>query len=137
MSYESIITSLQYSNRKPSNRDWEVSEDDGWSVAHFWVQHHLMPADFPYWELADQDGWTVAHAAAQSGRLPVGFDKWLLADKKGDTVAHIAARNNLFPVKAVKSDVLTARNHEGISVWDIIKERDKSRFDQLKAILAT
>jgi hypothetical protein len=42
-----------------------------------------LPLGFDRWELTDNDGKTVAQVAAMKGRLPPGFDRWDLTDRDG------------------------------------------------------
>lgn len=131
MSYESIVLGLQYSSRKPSERDWDVADEEGWTVAHFWVQHHCMPHDFPYWQLADKDGWSVAHTAAIQGKLPADFKLWDIADKNGNSVAHVVAKKVGW-FKSWDKAVLSLTNNEGVRVWDLIREKNHEQIERLK-----
>ena len=50
-----------------------------------------LPWNFDQWDLADENGWSVAHEAAAFSNLPKDFNQWDLISKKGWTVAQIAA----------------------------------------------
>ena len=56
-----------------------------------------LPPDFDQWDLADEQGWSVAHEAAAAQHLPPDFDRWELADMDGYTVrdAHKNCRKAL------------------------------------------
>jgi hypothetical protein len=69
---------------------WDMSDEEGWSVAHHAVMCGPLPDDFNGWAIHDLHGWTVAHVAARCGHLPEGFTLWTLADDKGRTVAQEA-----------------------------------------------
>lgn len=137
MSYESVLASLQYSPRKPSNKDYQVQDEDGWSIAHHWATTHILPPEFEHWALADKDGWTVAHAAAQARHLPKAFNQWLLKDNNGDTVAHIAVRVRHYDMKTFSSDVMAAVNNKGVSVWDEVRADSAKKIAALRNIIAS
>jgi hypothetical protein len=75
---------------------WDLSNDEGWTIAHEAASYHRLPANFNQWGLADKEGWTVAHTASD-GCLPEDFSQWDLANSKGWTVAHVAAARQLPP----------------------------------------
>ncbi len=35
-----------------------------------------LPENFDQWDLTDQNGWPVAHIAYAAGHLPADFDRW-------------------------------------------------------------
>lgn len=35
-----------------------------------------LPVDFDQWDLTDHNGWPVAHIAYAAGHLPADFDRW-------------------------------------------------------------
>ncbi len=83
---------LAEENKLPSNFDrWELSCNDGHTVAHIQASRHGIPSNFDQWELADNNGWTVAHVQAMWHGIPSNFDQWELADNNGWTVAHSQA----------------------------------------------
>jgi len=139
MSYERVLNSLQgRSARRPRSEEWTESDDDGWTIAHWWAQHHKLDDGFPYYTLADKDGWSVAHTAASLGNLSKDFNGWKLADAKGDTVAHIAIRSghdNGYSLKVFTPEILAYVNQQGVSVAQEIELRDQKRFTSLKEIL--
>lgn len=137
--------------RARSLSEWEVSDDDGWSLAHKAAIMGALPLDFDYWDIEDDRGYTVAHAAASVGalpstftqwslldkqgntvahtaaynkRLPEGFDQWDLRNDHGDTVAHVAARQGCFPIKLLSDlGVMSLTNNEGVTVAQEVKAR--------------
>lgn len=138
MSYERILSSIQGRRSMPSRDDWEVADEEGWTIAHYWTLHHKPGKNFPHWALADNRGWTVAHSAASVGNLAEDFNAWGLKDEKGDTVAHIAIRsgNDLgYSKNYFTPEILAYINNEGVSVEKEISLRDTERFDNLKRLL--
>lgn len=133
MCYETIIARL--SRRKPTEKEFLTTDEEGWSVAHFWAMHNKAPVDFPHWGLPDKNCWTVAHAAASVGMLPEGFNLWHLRDANGDTVAHAAVRSKKFPIHKFGDKIMNYANSKGVRVWDEIKKVDQSYIDKLKAIV--
>lgn len=81
----------------PGFDQWDLADEDGWTVAHEAAQYGHLPPGFDQWGLANKDGWTVAHVAALFDRVPPGFDQWELANKDGRTVAHVAAQYGHLP----------------------------------------
>jgi hypothetical protein len=65
---------------------WDLADDNGWTVAHCATSHGCLPVDFKQWDVADRDGWTVAHSAAVIGCLPDDFGQWGLIDSNGLSV---------------------------------------------------
>ena len=59
------------------------------------VRYDYLPNNFNQWNLSDRDGWTVAHVAALLGHLPPSFNQWNLADKNGVTVGDLFIKNCL------------------------------------------
>lgn len=94
--YEQLALSL-YGGYQPHGKEWLYADEDGWTIAHQYARHHVLPLKFPHWEASDNMGWSVAHQAAAARKLPKGFSLWWLQDHCGDTVLHIALRNNLLP----------------------------------------
>ena len=70
---------------------WAMADQGGWTVAHEYAYRHVLPADFPHWDLTDSRGQSVAYIAALKGTLPAGFDRWGIRTPEGATVAHTAA----------------------------------------------
>ena len=118
-------------------KDYLVTDEDGWSVAHVLAAEEVFPVDFPHWELSDQKGFSVAHQAAFHKKLPNGFSKWLIVDHRGDSVAHVAARNGTFPVAYQNNHNTFYKhvNHKGVSVKDEVKAFGNSRLNALKIML--
>ncbi len=138
MSYERIFNALQGRGVKPRRDEWTACDEEGWSIAHYWVTHNKVTNEFEYWTLADSSGWTVAHAAASMGNLPKGFTHWKLKDINGDSVAHIAIRHGQdlgYSTKCFTKDIFKLMNNKGVSVQDEINARDAVKFQQLKAIV--
>jgi hypothetical protein len=47
--------------------------------------------NFALWDMTDNNGWSVAHEAAMNERLPWGFSLWDLAESSGRTVSRAEA----------------------------------------------
>jgi hypothetical protein len=72
---------------------WSLRETaQGQTVAHIFAQHSddPFPSDFDQWDMVNNDGWSVAHFAAAHGKLPKDFDQWNLIHPGGKTVRNIA-----------------------------------------------
>lgn len=138
MSFDTIFEMLQC-GKTPSEKDYLLADEDGWTVAHVLAAKRVFPVDFPCWSVSDNIGFTVAHQAAQYKKLPKDFDQWELADKKGVTVAHVAARMGVLPLDSFTSDerkrILALTDTEGISVDDEYKAYQRKQIYKLKQIL--
>jgi|GEM_PF-1912106 len=75
--------------------EWNMADEDGWTVAHFAAYHVNIPEHFDWQRFGRMRdniyGETVYHEAASSKCLPQWFDEWDIADNNGKTVAHNAA----------------------------------------------
>ena len=119
------------------DKDYLVSDEDGWTIAHVLAAEKVFPVDFEHWEAKDHKGFSVAHQAAFHKKLPNGFSKWLIVDHRGDSVAHIAARNGTFPVAYQNNHNVYYKhmNKEGVSVKDEVKAFGAKRLEALKCML--
>ena len=119
------------------DKDYLVSDEDGWTIAHVLAAEKVFPVDFEHWEAKDHKGFSVAHQAAFHKKLPTGFTKWLIVDLKGDSVAHIAARNGTFPTVYQNNHNVFYKhvNHAGVSVKDEVKAFGTSRLEAMKTLL--
>lgn len=126
--YDELVKYIKWHNCLPKdfNNQWEIKNDQGYTIAHAAAYYRVLPKGFNKWGLRDNNklsvahvsaaaergslpegfnqwnlstdsGWTVAHVAALFGHLPDNFTQWGLADKYGRTVAHIAAENKRLP----------------------------------------
>ena len=118
-------------------KDYLVSDEDGWTIAHVLAANQVFPVDFEHWEVKDHKGFSVAHQAAFYKKLPSGFTKWLIVDLKGDSVAHIAARNGTFPTVYQNNHNVYYKhmNNSGVSVKDEVKAFGTSRLEAMKTLL--
>ena len=118
-------------------KDYLVSDEDGWTIAHVLAAEKVFPVDFEHWEVKDRKGFSVAHQAAFYKKLPSGFGKWLIVDDRGDSVAHVAARNGTFPTVYQNNHNVFYKytNKEGVSVKDEVRQYGLDRLADLKAIL--
>ena len=136
MSFDLVLEKI--SRGSPvQEKDYLMSDEDGWTIAHVLAANQVFPVDFEHWEVKDHKGFSVAHQAAFHKKLPNGFSKWLIVDLKGDSVAHIAARNGTFPVIHQNNHNVFYKhlNHEGVSVKDEVKKHGISRLNELKTLL--
>ena len=136
MSFDLVLEKI--SRGSPvQEKDYLVSDEDGWTIAHVLAAEKVFPVDFPHWELRDSKGFSVAHQAAFHKKLPTGFTKWLIVDLKGDSVAHVAARNGTFPVVYQNDHNVFYKylNHKGVSVKDEVKAFGSSRLQAIKTLL--
>ncbi len=136
MSFDLVLEKI--SRGSPvQEKDYLVSDEDGWTVAHVLAAEKVFPVDFPYWELRDLKGFSVAHQAAFHKKLPIGFTKWLIVDERGDSVAHVAARNGTFPTVYQNNHNVFYKytNKEGVSVKDEVRQYGLDRLADLRAIL--
>ncbi len=79
-------------------KDWSLSDEYGWTVAHVAVHSGCLSKDFEDWSLSVNSGWTVAHSAAYNRNLPKDFhlthpDVWKLRDCRGISVEREAILN--------------------------------------------
>jgi hypothetical protein len=65
---------------------WDIANNDGWTVAHWAAWIGDLPDNFTQWDLADKDGWTVAHEAVSYRYIPFDFSQWGLIDNNGLSV---------------------------------------------------
>ncbi len=77
---------------------WELADENGWTVAHIAAVTNHLPEDFSLWSLASNTGWTVAHTAAAYGYLPKDFhlthpDIWKLKSNIGTSVEDVAQKS--------------------------------------------
>lgn len=85
-------------NKLPKDfKDWDICNNDDYTLAHYAASKRLLPANFERWHLSDKDGWSVAHEYASFNTFPLEFSLWWLSDKDGYTVAHTAAMYNTLP----------------------------------------
>ena len=136
MSFDLVLEKISMGS-PVQEKDYLITDEDGWTIAHVLAADKVFPADFEHWEVKDHKGFSVAHQAAFHKKLPDGFSKWLIIDLKGDSVAHVAARNGTFPVIYQNNhDVFYKHlNHEGVSVMDEVKKYGTSRLNELKTLL--
>ncbi len=139
MKYDQLAERIRLYRYVPKNdKEWLLSDDLGWTIAHQYAQNNVLPVNFPHWAISDQSGWTVAHSAAHYRKLPKGFSQWKLADNQGDTVAHIAARANCFPVELhFNEELYSLRNLFGETVLDILKTKAKEKIQEIKNKILT
>jgi len=135
MSYEHVLHSLK--QRVPNVREMLLTDECGWTIAHYYVQHYKPKNGFEFWGICDETNWTVAHAAAATGHLSDDFNAWEYVDDNGDTVAHIAIRtgNDLGYSPKWSNHILKMANKAGVTVRDEINRRDNERFTKLKELL--
>lgn len=136
MSFDLVLEKI--SRGSPvQEKDYLVSDLDGWTIAHVLAVTQVFPVDFPYWDLCDNKGYTVAHQAAFHKKLPDGFSLWLLVDEEMDSVAHVAARNGTFPFRYQNDQNVFFKhaNNKGVSVKDETRQYALDRLADLKAIL--
>ena len=133
MSFDLVLEKI--SRGSPvQEKDYLVSDLDGWTIAHVLAATQVFPVDFPYWDLCDNKGYTVAHQAAFHKKLPEGFSLWLLVDEEMDSVAHVAARKGVFPLKYQNENNAFYKyaNKEGVSVKEEVKKYNLSQLAKLK-----
>ena len=85
-----LVTSLLLDSSE-SFVDWDLCDENGWTVAHEMASRGHLPKSFSQWGLCDNFAWSVAHQAAYSGNLPANFHKdfpdgWILEDNAGHSV---------------------------------------------------
>lgn len=85
----SIANEIEQGHLPSEFNEWEISDENGWSIAHLAAKAGLLPEYFNDWHISDKDGWTVAHEAAKNGNLPTGFTQWHLKDKNRISVKSI------------------------------------------------
>lgn len=135
-SYASLVQAIQCGH-KPYKEEWLVSDEDGFTIAHYYATHFKLPANFPYWDRKDNSGWSVAHAAAYNKNLPNDFSQWSIQDAKGDTVAHIAVRVRKYDPNKFSQKVFMTKNNEGVTVWDEVCLDAKHKVNQAFNVLNT
>ena len=136
MSFDLVLEKI--SRGSPvQEKDYLVSDEDGWSIAHVLASQRVFPVDFEHWEVKDHKGFSVAHQAAFHKKLPSGFGKWLIVDDRGDSVAHVAARNGTFPTAYQNNHNTFYKytNSKGVSVKDEVKKYGLNRISEIKSIL--
>lgn len=135
MNYDKIVESITYGH-VPRDEEWLASDGTGWTVAHYYVQSHILPEHFPYWGIKDESGWSVAHSAAYNKKLPNSFRRWEIADKHNDTVAHIAARKGILPSELYKNNrIMMLKNNSGETVWNICKQKGSRALKEMLEML--
>jgi hypothetical protein len=103
---------------------WTIGESYGWPVALQMAESpHPMPEGFDQWDLSDGDGWTVAHEAALQAKLPpdVSPETLALSDDDGITVADVVQMR-----RTGKADLADGRRIEFLQIvrWEDEDKRD-------------
>lgn len=117
-SFDKIVEKVLCFDYLPSEDEWALCDENGWTVAHVYAGRRILPGSFTQYALSDNKGCTVAHHAAAHRHLPVSFSDWHLTDGDGHDVAFVAGqteRRVIQKINARKSSPVTPERRKAES----------------------